>query len=187
MDAHRDHGLSVRRALPAGDREAFEAAIIDALEARRTETMPARIAAYWPHRGEPDLRPWLQALWNHDVTVALPVLGGPGDMTFRVWRRDADLAPNRYGIPEPADGEHIGVDAFDWVLMPTVAFDHQGHRVGMGGGYYDRALSGVNGKDRPLRIGIAFSSQQVDNIAARHWDIPLHAVVTEKGWFTFER
>jgi 5-formyltetrahydrofolate cyclo-ligase len=96
------------------------------------------------------------------------------------------LVHNRYGIPEPAsvaDGWLRGRD-LDVVLAPLVAFDDTGHRLGMGGGFYDRSF-GIIGRRaawrRPFFVGLAYEFQHVDALAARRWDVPLHAVVTERG------
>lgn len=72
----------------------------------------------------------------------------------------------------------------DVVLLPLLAFDGAGNRLGMGGGYYDRSLAGCRQRTlkRPLRVGLAFSWQQADSLPAQPWDVPLHAVVTEDGW-----
>ena len=91
------------------------------------------------------------------------------------------MEDNRFGIAEPpASNPHIQPEDIDAVLAPLVAFDDQGHRLGMGGGYYDRFLPRLNA-GTPL-IGVAFACQQYEQPLPREaWDVPLHAVVTENG------
>ena len=84
-----------------------------------------------------------------------------------------------FGIMQPPpDNEMVSPDV---ILMPLLAFDAAGNRLGQGGGHYDRALAALPGA---IRIGVAWSVQQIDAVPADSWDIPMHAVVTEKGWMT---
>lgn len=71
------------------------------------------------------------------------------------------------------------------LLIPLVAYDRVGNRLGMGAGYYDRHLEPLRDLSSPLRVGIAYSVQALDRITANDWDIPLHGVVTENGWLEF--
>ncbi len=93
-------------------------------------------------------------------------------------------ADNRYGIKEPLvkSADIIGAERLDLVLMPLVAFDESGNRIGMGGGFYDRtfAFKQSRSEKKPYLIGIAHEIQKVDAIAAEHWDVPLTMVVTDK-------
>lgn len=95
---------------------------------------------------------------------------------------------NRFGIPEPATSERLSARWLQLVLMPLVAWDLNGTRLGMGGGYYDRALAWRRLRVRwrgPLLVGIAHSTQQVDLIPALAHDIRLDAVITEHGVIRF--
>ena len=69
--------------------------------------------------------------------------------------------------------------------MPLVGYDHLGNRLGMGAGYYDRHLESLRNSSLPLRVGIAYSLQEIESLKQNDWDIPLHGVVNENGWFTF--
>jgi 5-formyltetrahydrofolate cyclo-ligase len=123
----------------------------------------------------------------------LPVLADDG-LRFAPWRPGEPLASNRFGIPEPA----VGADALieparmALVLVPLVGFDANGRRLGMGGGWYDRAFayrsgaSGVPAPRPPWLVGAAFASQQVDALAAEPWDVALDAVCTERDTFLFD-
>ena len=95
--------------------------------------------------------------------------------------------PNAYGIAEPVASATAAISPrnLDAVLMPVVGFDRQGNRLGMGAGYYDRALRHLQGGSRrwrrPRLVGLAFACQEVELIVPSTWDIPLDVVVTERG------
>lgn len=102
-------------------------------------------------------------------------------MTFKRYRFGEHLRPNRFGILEPGSkAPALAIEALDVVLMPLVGYDLQGNRLGMGGGFYDRAFARLR-RRRPLRIGLAHSLQQVARLERAPWDIPLHGVCTEGG------
>lgn len=103
-------------------------------------------------------------------------------MTFVEISPDTELLGNRYGIQEPVSGETVGARELDIVLLPLLGFDICGNRIGMGGGYYDRAFSFLKNREcylRPKLIGLAYASQRLDEISPSPWDIPLFRVVTE--------
>ncbi|MBS0358051.1 MAG: 5-formyltetrahydrofolate cyclo-ligase, partial [Proteobacteria bacterium] len=95
-----------------------------------------------------------------------------------------NLVKNRYGILEPEFKESAVVDPqiLDLVFFPLVAFDNYGHRVGMGAGYYDRTFAFVknNSLSKPLLMGLAYDWQCVDDLVPNPWDVPLHAIATNK-------
>ena len=148
------------------------------------------IAAYLSFDGEPDLSPALQELETNGVNRALPVIHeveGRNTMVFHHWTHDCELVPNRYGILEPAGTPEIPLLRFDVVLVPLVAWDRAGNRLGMGGSFYDRAFQPFAQNPRPMRMGVAYEAQENGNIPLDPWDIRLHAMLTEKGWFTCKR
>ena len=139
--------------------------------------IPARaiVAGFWPIQTEVDIRPLLAALYARDHPIGLPVTGRRGEaLTFRAWNPDAPLLPGRFGTSHPS-GEELTPDA---LLIPLLAFDHAGNRLGYGGGFYDRTLALL---PRALRIGCAFAAQELDKVPAGPYDQPLHAVATEAG------
>ena len=119
--------------------------------------------------------------------LALPVISGDDNhgMHFHPWRKDTELGKNRYGIPEPRKTRPIPLSSLDVLIMPLVGYDRFGNRLGMGAGYYDRYLESSRELPTPLRVGIAYSLQEIDPVVENRWDIPLHGVVNELGWFTF--
>ena len=145
------------------------------------------LSAYWPFDGEPDLRPSMDILSRRGLTVALPVIDDAADeprLQFRHWSHSKAMKKNLYGIEEPGSGDILLPKDLDLVLLPLVAWDEYGHRLGMGRGYYDRTLETLAESIRPLRVGIAYESQKVADVPADPWDIGLHNVITEKGRFT---
>ena len=162
-----------RRALSATTQRVHATAVAEALAPRLGDG--ARIGAYMASDGEVDLTPVIELCWQRSLAVALPVIAADG-LRFADYRRDQPLRRNRYGILEPVPP----TDAVPTlVLTPLVAFDRHGHRVGRGGGYYDRYLATHTDAER---IGIAHECQRATRLPAGPLDVPLAAVVTELGW-----
>ena len=152
--------------------------------ARRLESLPViagarRVAAYRAVRGEIPLEALLEGEQREIFT--LPRVVGD-DLEFVAWREGQSFARGSFGIPEPVDGEVMALADHDAVLIPLTAFDGHCHRLGQGGGFYDRALASLpsgTGADRPASIGVAYAFQQVAQVPRESWDVPLDAVVTE--------
>ncbi len=118
----------------------------------------------------------------------LPVLHPfrPGRLWFARYRPVDPMRPNRFGIQEPQRrGRQLcPAHGLDLVLLPLVGFDTHCNRIGMGGGFYDRSFAFLLRRRywrRPLLIGLAHECQRVDAIERQPWDVPLDAVVTERG------
>jgi 5-formyltetrahydrofolate cyclo-ligase len=144
-----------------------------------------RIAAYLPNDGEIDTLPLLRRAHRQHKHIYLPVLRD-GSLLFVRYRPGITrLQTNQFGIPEPQPlaGEIIAVTGLDLALLPLVAFDRQGHRLGMGGGFYDKtfACKQRRRRSRPLLIGLAHHMQQVAAIETEPWDVPLAGVVTDRA------
>ncbi|AGA32740.1 5-formyltetrahydrofolate cyclo-ligase [Thioalkalivibrio nitratireducens DSM 14787] len=151
---------------------------------------PGTLAGYFGIRGEIDLTPLLIQQARAGVRIAMPVLDRhrTGRMHFRSWHPGEALCRNAFAIPEPCPAaRRIWRREITAVLVPLVAFDAQGHRIGMGGGYYDRyfARRRLGQSRRPRLIGVAHDFQQVAGIAAQPWDVRLDGVITESGWQFF--
>jgi 5-formyltetrahydrofolate cyclo-ligase len=145
-----------------------------------------RIAAYLAADGEMDPYPLIESLWSLGKTVFLPVLVPftRNRLWFARYEPDTRLAANRYGIPEPLRQKLIKPGALDLVLTPLVAFDLAGHRIGMGGGFYDRSFAFLRERHcwrKPVLLGIAYTFQQQPFITPDSWDVPLDAIATENG------
>lgn len=152
-------------------------------------------------RGETSLEGLMDGPPSGPVSVryTLPRVRGQ-DLEFALRRPGDRFEPGAFGIPEPVGGEVVALADHDVVLVPLVAFDSEGRRVGNGKGFYDRALAGLAagppdpdpgdgargrseaaGRPRPVLIGVAHSFQQVDEAPCHPWDVALDAVVTEAG------
>ncbi len=171
---------SRRRALPGIRRQLADRALVRHLINLPAYRRARNLAVYWPADGEVDVRAIAEHAWSRGKHLYLPVVGQAGTMRFVRWQRSGKLRKNRYGIPEPVGaGRRAPVGELDLVVMPLVAFDGRGNRLGMGGGYYDRALGMT--RRRPLLVGAGFSFQRAPSIPAQPWDVPLDVVITERG------
>ncbi|MBT5229317.1 MAG: 5-formyltetrahydrofolate cyclo-ligase [Methylococcales bacterium] len=140
-------------------------------------------ACYWAVDGEISLKPLIDLLLSANKTVYLPVLKRQSQaLNFAHYHPKVDTTPNRFGILEPQESQYTPLEALDVICLPLVGFDTQGHRLGMGGGFYDRTLSSVRDNPTPIRVGIAHNCQQQGQIQAQEWDIPLHKILTESGF-----
>lgn len=146
-----------------------------------------RIAAYLPADGELDPTPLIERAWAMGKRVYLPVLlpHGARRLWFARYTPKTHLIRNRFGIPEPAHAVHTRIAplSLDLVLMPLVGFDAHGHRLGMGGGFYDRSFAYLLQHKHwlhPRLIGLAHEFQRQTNLPQQAWDVPLHAVATER-------
>ena len=147
-----------------------------------------RIACYLPNDGEIDPSVVLDHIWRSRKHAFLPVLSR---LTHdRLWfaevRPGMALKPNRYGIPEPqvAARDLVRAQAIDLVLLPLVAFDARGNRVGMGGGFYDKSLAFLRHRKhlrKPHLIGLAHDFQRVPELPADPWDVPLDGIATDSA------
>lgn len=138
----------------------------------------AIVAGYWPIRDELDCRPVLTRLMDTRQPVCLPVvLGEERPLELRLWEEGAALYPSGFGTLAPSEMAPRAEP--DVILMPLVGFDRAGTRLGYGGGYYDRTLEAM--EHTPRLVGFAYSVQEFDHVPREPHDIPLDAVVTEKG------
>ena len=181
--------LKARRA----EASAANGAAIAALAAERfLAAIPAQagqtVAGYWPMGDELDPLPLLLALQRRGLRIALPaVQKGSRLLQFRRCDDLADPPPGgAYGIPAP--GEAAPVLQPDILLVPLVGFDATGHRLGMGGGYYDATLAALREKgEKNVAVGYAFAVQQVAELPRGDHDAMLDWAVTERGAIKFER
>ena len=149
----------------------------------------SKVALYLASDGEIDCRFIVEDAWRSGKQCFLPVLKSDNpkahQMDFMSFNPGSVLGFNRYGILEPKNGSKIAAQALDLVIVPLVGFDKDSHRIGMGGGYYDRAFEfthkqnvGFHVQQLPILIGVAHRTQEVLNISPRPWDVRLHSVVS---------
>jgi 5-formyltetrahydrofolate cyclo-ligase len=139
---------------------------------------PGVVGAYHPIRSEFDCLPLLRRLAADGWTLALPVIVGPAPLQFRAWVFGAPLEPGPLGIPEPAGSSSIAPDV---LLVPLLAFDRRGYRLGYGGGHYDRTLAALRGHGGVTAIGLAFDAQEVAEVPVCPYDERLDWILTPSG------
>ncbi len=145
----RERLIAERLALPASVRAEGAERIARALDTLIGDPDGRVVSAYWPFRGEPDLRPWPAALQARGARTALPVVvASRAPLIFRNWRQGDRLAPGVWNIPIPADGELVVPDI---VIAPLVGFDPDLYRLGYGGGFFDRTGAIACNRDRDWR------------------------------------
>jgi 5-formyltetrahydrofolate cyclo-ligase len=138
----------------------------------------ATVSGYWPIADELDIRPLLTALHDGGHRIVLPVTPRRGNpLTFRLWRPGDLLEAEPFGTFRPVGEERVP----DFLLVPLLAFDRRGYRVGYGAGFYDRTLAGLPHR---LALGVAFAAQEVDEVPAGPTDIALNAIATETELIT---
>jgi 5-formyltetrahydrofolate cyclo-ligase len=176
--------LARRSALPADQRAQAGRAIRDALLDRPEVQMAGTIAAYYSIGAEPDTRGLVYALWKRGSYVLLPVLRPDGDLDWASYEGPDSLVPGPRGLREPGEPTR-GVDAVaraDAVLVPALAVDGAGRRLGRGGGSYDRALARV-GPLIPL-IALVYDDELVEHVPSEGHDVPVRATASPRAGIT---
>ena len=185
----RRHLKALRRQIPDAERKAAERAIHAELRRLHVWRPGHRVAVFLGMPDEVDLRPCFDAAWRRGVRLYVPRILSlrRGALAFVPYERESPLRRNWFGIDEPVGTLHrrLGARQLDTILTPLLGFDAQCHRLGMGAGFYDRALRRRLDRHgsfrRPRLIGIAYSVQQVGAIDPNPWDVALDMVVTERG------
>ena len=175
--------LSRRKALHDEKGTAAAAAVADHVLAQLHPT-GKQIAGYWPIACELDPRPALEAVINAGGTAALPVVAGQGQvLIFRQWNRGDPLDPGPFGTAHPTP--RAPTIAPDILLLPLIAYDATGHRLGYGAGYYDRTVQALRNQRDIIVIGLAYDEQEIDAVPVGSHDQRLDAIITDRRalWF----
>lgn len=140
-----------------------------------------RVALYYPADGEIDTDATASLCRAQGKLIYLPVIQPQKRLAFARWEEHDVLQTNRFGIPEPpVEADQCHITGLDVVLVPLVGWDRSGTRLGMGGGFYDRALSDTP-VNKPLLVGLGYSQQEVASLPRDSWDVLLNFVLTEQG------
>lgn len=173
-----------RRALSPQQRIAAAQGLRRSLEQLPEYHTDARVAGYWAVNGELALNLVIPPLLARGQQFLLPLLGAERQLRFAPWQAGDAVEPNRHGIPEPV---HVPAPLapfqLDLVLVPLLAFDRRGQRLGHGGGYYDRSFAFLNEQTRPtepLLVGIGYDFQELESIEPARWDVPLDFIATDR-------
>jgi 5-formyltetrahydrofolate cyclo-ligase len=183
---------TMRRTLNRRERQLRADALCRQLFRQTLFNNSRRIAVYLPSDGEVDTTSIIARAWALGKQIYLPVLVPHlhNRLWFARYQPDTPLVTNRFGIPEPevVHRQRVAPYALDLVLTPLVGFDSKGNRLGMGGGFYDRSFAFLHQRRawrKPRLVGIAYDFQQLSQLPAQRWDVPLTAVVTDRKWHKF--
>jgi len=149
-------------------------AIIEQIERMQCFKEAKTVMVYYPIHNEVDLR-HLVHLYQDEKTFLLPATISSKKMEIRVWHKDTPLLKGRFGIPEPNTPAWTG--PVDLILVPGVAFDKECHRLGRGGGYYDRFLKHYR---HATKVGVCYEFQLHHHVPCGYFDMPVDRVVTPK-------
>lgn len=190
IDLIRQRALCARRAMSHDERTQASETICKRL-CESPEFFACRtVGCYLPMHDEVDTREIIQRAWRANKRIFVPVLRGDVQMVFCEIEPESELEQNRFGVWEPVRGLLLDAKRIDIVITPTVAFDDNCNRVGMGSGYYDRCFKHLRYRKkwlRPKLIGVAFACQKVEKITPNPWDIPLYKVFSDNSPTAFGR
>jgi 5,10-methenyltetrahydrofolate synthetase len=176
--AERARLIESRLAVPVHLRAQYSQRISETLEAVIGPVEGQTVSAYWPLKGEPNLRHFLEGVAARGGACALPVVVAQGQpLVFRAWSPGDRLVRGIWDIPVP--GEEAPEVIPDIVIAPVVGFDRECFRLGFGGGFFDRTLAAM--AVRPRLYGVGYSFAAIPTIFPQWHDIPLDAVITERG------
>lgn len=174
----REHMLSLRQNMPAMQRvEAAQSVKLHFIDFPHL-TYAKSFAGYSAIRGEVDILPIFNHMAKYDKQMALPRTHGQY-LTFHSWKPGEPLQDDHLGIKVPLGASHFIPEV---VLVPLLAFDNRGYRLGYGGGFYDRSMHALRQMGvAPLFFGVAYSEQEVASIPTEPHDQKLDGILTEKG------
>lgn len=180
----RSDALKRRDALPAD----YRGKAADDMAAQVAQLDIAKgtvVSVFWPMRTEVDVHPLMAALATHGARICLPAILDKTTIVFREYFPDAEMIDMGFGTMGPPESAVLLDPTV--MLVPLVAFDKRGHRIGYGAGYYDRAIAGLHAKGiLPRLIGVAFDCQEVDFVPDEPHDVRLSEMLTESGLRAFE-
>ena len=167
-----------RSALARAAGEAVPAQLLERFDAALQPAPVTIVSGYWPSRDEIDPRPLMAALHRRGHLCALPVIAGAAaPLVFRRWAPGDALAAGGYDIPVPPEGAPALTPGL--LLVPLLAFDRTGVRLGYGGGFYDRTLEALRAAGPVLAVGLAYAGQAVACVPCEASDQRLDWIVTE--------
>lgn len=171
--------LARRQGLAEDERQAAAAALLEMFQLERPVELPAVVSGFWPIKDEIDIRPLMDWLFDEGCQIALPVVQGRGQrLLFRAWKPGDALEAGVFGTLQPsASAETVEPDA---LLVPLLACDGEGWRLGYGGGFYDRTLDDLRRKHKVTAIGVGFELQLVEEVPHGADDQRLDWLLTDR-------
>lgn len=177
----RRQALTTRQAMDPSEHQQASAAMSERLARLALDRCWRRILVFLPWRAEPDLQPLWQLWRGLDCQLGLPVVqGAKAELFFAAWSETEALRPDALGLPTPSSLQAFDPDC--WVI-PCVAVDEAGHRLGAGKGFYDRTLAARHpwGTPHPDLVGVCFEAARLDVSFAEPHDLRLDWLITEAG------
>lgn len=176
--------LAARRRREPTEREVVDAAVAAHLLALPPVACARTVAAYRSMPGEPSTVALLEGLVVRGIDVLVPVSRDDGTLAWVDHDPAAPTRRSRLGVEEPTGTPRDdGLAGVDVVVLPALAVDQAGHRLGRGAGYYDRALGGLTGPHRPLLVAVVHADELLPEVPHEPHDVPVDLVVTERGVF----
>ena len=177
--ALREAMLARRQALGDDERRTAADNLLNSFLLERPIELPAVVSGFWPIKDEIDIRPLMEALFDEGCQMALPVVQGRGQrLLFRAWSPGDPLEAGVFGTLQPsAQSEVVEPDA---LLVPLLACDGEGWRLGYGGGFYDRTLDDLRKRRQVTAIGVGFDLQLVPEVPHGADDQRLDWLLTDR-------
>jgi 5-formyltetrahydrofolate cyclo-ligase len=177
--AARETAMAVRAAARGVNAGAARLAAGLALEEIARLRPGSTVSGYLPIRSEIDPMPLMLALAGLGYRLCVPVIEGRGrPLSFREWSASAEIVRGPFGVAVPVGGATLVPDL---LIVPMLAFDRRGHRLGYGGGFYDRTIAGLRAQGPVQALGFAYAAQEVPLVPDSETDMRLDAIVTEAG------
>lgn len=179
-----------RRSLPASTQQQHAQALSQILTREKAYRNSQHIGCYLANDGEIDPHLLIEHARFLNKKIYLPILSQfKPHLYFAPYDESSRLQPNRFNIPEPVchPSQWKTAAQLDLLLVPLVAFDTNGNRMGMGGGFYDRTLAYLQHRKfwkKPTLVGLAHEIQKVEKLQNQSWDIPLNYIITEKQCYS---
>ena len=181
----RQHFRQLRRNLTATEQKQHAQQVKHWIHQTLSRKKNKRVAAYLATQGEISVNAWITEAAGHHIYLPKLYEHTQPELRFAPLNTTTRWSYNRFSIAEPDNhwGDTLHARQLDYILLPLVAFDRHGRRMGMGGGYYDRTLAFRNRRTAwlsPKLIGIAHSLQEHEGLPENPWDVRLDMIITEK-------
>ena len=180
--AARQSALGARRALSADEKDQASKKICERILRSHEYRSCKLLGCYLPMPDEVDPMLVIERAWRAQKHVFVPIIDSHGAMNFCEITPDTTVVRNTWGVWEPLSGAIVNARDLDVVITPLAAFDSSNHRIGMGGGFYDRCFRFLKNRRKwlkPKLIGVAFSCQETSVIVPDAWDVSLYSVISE--------
>ena len=182
----REKAIQTRKKLPREYQEISSTRIKEIWDTVKGRFDFKNVGFYWPTKGEISSLPIIEELQKEGSRCFLPIVSeNPKErrLTFREYTDNTQLEANRFNISEPKDGQEISANQLDLVFLPSVCVDKEGHRIGMGMGFYDKTFKEAS--DQQQLITLVYDFQKISSCYPEIQDIPVDAAITPSGFFSF--